>query len=542
MNKQICLIIMLFVCRICNAQTPVWEWAHSGNGNNFEKGNSICSDNSGNVYVTGFFSSPSITFDSITLINSGTWNAFIAKYDSTGAILWAKSPISSYSEGKGIATDAYGNVYVTGLFANDSIIFDSITLHNNGYYDLFLAKFDSQGNAIWARGVGGQRIDRANSVCTDVNGNVLVTGYFISDSLVFDSTILHHADTIGGDIFIAKYDSSGNSLWAKSYAVIGHELGTAITTDLAGNIYMTGMFGSDIVFGTDTLQSVGSSIDIFIAKYDTFGNEQWARSAGCPYQDACNGIATDLNGNVFITGFFYVTSISFGNIVLNNSGGYDVFVAKMDSSGNFLWAKSSVGGQQEEGHGICTDVFGNVYVTGFYASSSVSFGSITLSLSNNPQLFLVKYDANGNVMWAFAEGGNNNDFSNAICLDLNGDIFITGSYQSDSISFGLTTLYPMGAYDVFVAKSGGVALGLQNYDYDMAINIFPNPFNEQIEIKSKSNEPSEVIFYDITSRKLLQQKFTNSVSLNTEQLEKGIYIYEVRCGSSACKKGKLVKD
>jgi hypothetical protein len=543
MNKLSCLIISLLTYSVCESQTLGWEWAYSGNGNDFEKGSSICSDNSGNVYVTGFFSGPTITFGSITLVNSGNWNAFIVKYDSTGTVLWAKSPTGYHSEGKGISTDDNGNVFVTGSYWNDSISFDAITLSNSGSHDIFLAKFDAEGNVIWARCAGGQRVEQANSVCTDGDGNVAITGFFESDSLVFDSQVVYHnIDTIHGDIFIAKYNSEGNSLWAKSARGAGLDIGTAITSDQAGNIYATGTFASSsVAFESDTLIMTGGN-DVFVIKYDPTGNEQWVISAGGSSYAVCYSIITDLPGNVFITGYFYVPFMSFGNLLLTNSTGFDVFVVKIDAAGNFVWAKSSVGGQQAEGHGVCTDMQGNVYVTGFYAFSTVSFDSITLSLASDSELFLVKYDTDGNVIWGFAEGGNSSDFSEAVCKDLNGDIIITGSFYSDSISFGTSTLHPIGKYDMFIAKTGSIFSGLSNQNFDNSIHLFPNPFSDKINITAKGSEPVEINLFDVTSRKMLHQSFTKSTLISTEQLARGIYLYEVRNKDRVIKKGKVVRE
>ena len=199
------------------AQAPDWAWAKSAGGNNTNVEQRIATDANGNVLVTGVFNSPTITFGTVTLT---TGSFFIVKYDASGNVLWAKSAgEQSQCYSRSIATDANGNVLVIGHFTSPTITFGTTTLINtNAFSDIFIVKYDANGNVLWAKSASGKTQDTGIGITTDANGNILVTGGFTSSTITFGITTLSNADTSlgGADIFIVKYDTNGNVLWAKS--------------------------------------------------------------------------------------------------------------------------------------------------------------------------------------------------------------------------------------------------------------------------------------------------------------------------------------
>jgi len=334
--KLLIFSLVLFVT--ANAQSQSFLWAKAAGGTNNDEGNSIATDVNGNVYVTGRFQSPSITFGTTTLTKVGTFDFFIVKYDAGGNVLWAKGAGGTKDDvGQSIATDANGNVFVTGYFYSPSITFGTITLMNSSIADdIFVVKYDASGNVLWAKSEGGTGYDDGKSIATDANGNVFVTGYFYSLSITFGTTTLMNVGTSIGslNIFVVKYDSIGNALWAKGAGENDAEIANGITTDANGNAYVTGTFNSSsISFGTNTLTKTGSTYysDIFVVKYDSIGNALWAKGVGGTDSETGFGIATDANGNVFVTGYFYSPSITFGTTTLTNTGG-SLFVTKLGGS------------------------------------------------------------------------------------------------------------------------------------------------------------------------------------------------------------------
>jgi hypothetical protein len=236
---------------------------------------------------------------------------------------------------------------------------------------------------LWARSAGGMGDDRGRSVCTDASGNVYVTGYFYSQSISFGSFTLNNANSTNYDLFIVKYDASGIPLWAQRAGGTSSEYAYGITTDAGGNVLLTGSFNSSsITFGSTVLTNTSANDDIFLVKYDPSGNVLWAKKAGSSSSDIAQSVASDTAGNVVITGSFNSASIVFGTDTLTNSGGRDVFVMKYDAFGNELWATSAGGTADDYGYDVSADNNGNIMVGGSFKGLSALFDTISLSNSS----------------------------------------------------------------------------------------------------------------------------------------------------------------
>jgi len=286
--KKIITIAILAIAMNAVAQVPAWQWAKKEGGLNSDMGNSIAMDASGNTYVLGSSASLNITFDSIVLTNpsgSGAIDMFIVKYNISRKVAWVKSV--DCASGTNIAVDAAGNCYITGQFSCSVITFGSVSLTNSAGLsaDMFIVKYDTNGNVVWAKSAGGVGINGTNTTCVgvdiavDANENPYVTGYFYGPDIIFGSDTLINVAGIGNDMFIVKYDASGTVVWAKSAGGSTYDLGNCIVTDINGNNYVGGNFYGTITFGSTTLTSAGDS-DAFIVKYDASGTALWAKSIG----------------------------------------------------------------------------------------------------------------------------------------------------------------------------------------------------------------------------------------------------------------------
>jgi len=522
------------------AQVPNWLWAESAGGKNDDYGKAVCTDASGNVYVTGYFSSDSITFGSIILTNpDSTSHLFVVKYDDAGNVLWAKrAGGTNQNGGDGICIDATGNVYVTGYFYTSITLGNTtLTTQNIVAVGIFIVKYDSSGNVLWAKGAGGKDGDWSNSISTDANANLYITGRFNSDSLTIGSTTLvNKSIQIYDDMFVAKYDSSGNAIWAKSAGGTMSDLAYGISADANGNAFVTGVFQSDtLIFGNDTLMNAGSGyFDFFITKYDSTGNVLWAKRAGEANSDEGLSVAADDSGNAFVTGYFVSSTITFGSITLTNGGGScslgcpDFFIAKYDSSGNVIWAKKAGGSNIGDGVSIVTDAMGNAYVTGFFGSPFIVFGNDTLT---RPGIFVAKYDASGNAIWAQSAGGRHDyEWSSGICIGSGSSVYITGAFQIDSLSFGSTTLINSTGFtgydDFFLAKLSG-SVGIKEISLSSRFIIFPNPAFSQVFLQTDlplhhASLTMENVFGQ-TMRQITLNGTENSIMLQWDNLPSGIY-------------------
>jgi hypothetical protein len=288
---------------------------------------------------------------------------FIAKYASSGALVWAKrAGGASFDRGNGIATDGAGNGYVTGLFSDTATFgtgdLNQTTITSAGSDDIFVAKYDSSGALVWTKTAGGSGGDVGSGIAADGAGNSYVTGFF-NGPATFGAGEPSQTTLTGTGTFIAKYDATGTLVWAKQAA--GNH-GRGIATDGTGYSYVTGELAGDI----------------FVAKYDPDGALVWSKRAGGTGGDRGDGIATDGAGNSYVTGLLAGTG-TFGagevnQITLTSAGGADIFVAKYDPNGTLVWAKRAGASVSDLGHGVATDGAGNAYVTGLF-QHTVTFGA-----------------------------------------------------------------------------------------------------------------------------------------------------------------------
>ncbi|MCB0533195.1 MAG: SBBP repeat-containing protein, partial [Saprospiraceae bacterium] len=350
--------------------------------------------------------------------------------------------------GQGIAGDAAGNIYVTGLL-NGTISFGSQTLTASGVEDVFIVKYDPSGDILWAASGGGPASDIGFGIATDASGNVYVTGGFTGSASFGSHTV--NASGGGVDVFIAKYDATGNVLWVVSGGGLDTDFGSDIAADASGNVYVTGEFQGTAGFGSQTLTSAGD-VDAFVVKYDASGNVLWARSGGAGNFDTGNGIAADAAGNVYVTGYFRGNA-GFDSQTVSSVGNSDVFVAKYDASGNVLWVVGLGGTNADAGNGITTDAAGNAYVIGDFRGTA-GFGSQTLTSSGNVDVFIAKFDASGNVLWANSGGGPNQDNGQSIVAVATGTVCGAGSFEGTA-TFGSQTLTSTGFSDMFVVQYNG---------------------------------------------------------------------------------------
>ncbi len=511
------LIICLALSFNTKAQAPGWAWAANGGGTQDEEGKSITTDLNGNVFVTGFYRSRTIKFGNFTLTNVDTSGAtddvFLVKYDSTGLVKWAKSFGGKYDdEGTSINTDYNGNVYLTGNFTSLTMKVGYINLTNTNTdslsltYDGFTAKFNSLGNVQWAKSFGNLGDENINGVSVDLSGNIYITGNYSSDTVYFDTSKVISDGT--ANIFIAKLNLFGDVLWAKYAGGNKDDKSMAIATDSVGNIAITGyFFSSTITFGSTLLQKrdttgspvTGYSNDIFIAKYNPNGGVMWARSAGGSnlYVDdiSSNAIAMNTKGDVYITGYFRYDSLYFGHVML--TGTYqtrDIFIAKYTTVGNMAWAKQAGRGLDDEGRGIAVDKSDNIYVAGYYSADTIVFDTVTLSAQTmDAEMYVVKLNPSGNVIWAKSAGGTSGDFCNSITAFNIDKVYITGQYYSSTISFDGFTVTNQGTGDVFVARLYPLMDGVEQYSrVDNNLIIYPNPSVQFATISYSLKTPASI--------------------------------------------------
>ncbi len=543
------------------AQAPNWQWAKSIGGIDLDGGISIVADASGNVYSTGTFIGTS-DFDPgpgiFNLSSIGSLDFFISKLDSSGNFLWAKSigGIGATIESYSIAIDANGNVYLTGAlygtadFDPDTGIFN---LTSAASHDIFISKYDSWGNFVWAKVIGGTEMDYGNAIAVDAANNVYATGVF-KGTVDFDpdSLINFNLTSAGNfDIFISKLDSSGNFVWAKTIGGTDDDEGRSITIDSYDNVYTTGTFNGTSDFNPNSSGSYnltsGGYEDVFISKLNSMGNFIWARAFSGTYPEIGWSLAVDGSGNVYTTGGFYGTtdfdpdSTANYNLTSFLIGYWDIFIAKLDSSGNFVWAKRMGGTEDDLGISIAIDASGNVYTLGRF-DGTVDFnpgpGTYNLTSVGTADIFISKLNNSGNFVWAKAFGGTGWDIGKSISLDANNNIYVTGWFTSSAIYFDLfsltnTDITSPYTSDMFIAKLGAINTGIEYLINNDNVSVYPNPSTSHFTISLPSNnKKTEVTITDITGKIIYTTTITNSekIEVNTKDFSAGVYLVQIQIG------------
>lgn len=495
-NLILLFALISFFClsgKISNAQTPDWIWAVSAGGITNDAARSIALDDSGNVYMAGYFNSPSITFGLTTLTNAGNYDIFLTKYDSNSNIIWAKSAGGTNSDmAYSVAVDDSGNAYVSGHFKSQTIIFGSDTLTNtgSGYYDIFIAKYDANGNVQWAKNIGGTVDDEAYSVALDTSGNVYIAGGFSSQYLTIDTITLTNTVSNGSyDVFLAKFNPGGNVLWARNAIGNSTDKAYSIAVDVSQNIFVAGNYQTTITFDTITLP-YGGNYNIFLAKYNANGDVLWAKSAGGTGYEKATTVAVDASGNVIVAGYFRSMTIIFGSDTLANTDNTgltdDLFLAKYDINGNVLWVKSAGGTDDDWANSVTVDAFGNIYLAGFFSSPSIDFGVCTLTNNgSNKDILIAKYNNIGNVQWAKSAVGTSVGAEEAfsVAIDTSRSAYVAGYFYGTTLTFGSTTLTLVNMNDVFLAKlDSDIVTGIHELCNSCNFSLFPNPCTGNINI------------------------------------------------------------
>jgi len=285
----------------------------------YDYGQAIAADASGNVHVTGNHAGP-IDFGGGPLPGNG---AFMASFTATGAHRWSKALDGlGGSYGGGIAADAGGNVHVVGHFSG-SLDLGGGPLTSNGPADAFVASYTSTGAHRWSKALSGPGGEYGFGVATDTAGNVHVTGYF-AGSLDLGSGTMTSVDT---DAFVVSYTSTGAHRWSKAFGSSGYDYGRAITVDAADNVHVTGSYQSSIDLGGGAVPGKGAE-DVFIVSFGSTGTYRWGRGHGGPGNDQGLAVAIDSSGRVYVTGHFF-DALELGGGPMSGSGGYDVFLLQL---------------------------------------------------------------------------------------------------------------------------------------------------------------------------------------------------------------------
>jgi hypothetical protein len=438
--KKVSLIFLIFTL-IFVLQSSVFaqtfEWARKGASNVFATGSAMTIDGQGNSYVTGTFLGK-ITFGEIELNSQGGRDIYLVKYDKEGQVIWAQRAGGQADDfANSVALDKDGNCYIAGAFAG-KMIFAGDTISAKGQHDILIAKFSSKGQPLWCKSGGGYYEDHAMTISLDKFGNSYVAGFF-KDTLWFGSgKMLVGKGMATYNMFLAKFDSKGNVVWAKPIAGSNYTSpneGHAMASDVGGMTTIASYYQGDAVFDGTTLSSKGAYA-FFIARYNADGKMLWVRSSNGDRSSVVGkALAVDKKGNCYATGTFTMTTAFDTTTLTSRNLGYpDMFLAKYNSSGELQWVRQTSGFGSKSPFDAAVDAEGNPYVFGTFRDTAI-FGKISLSGIGTENIFLIKYNQSGEPQWAKQVGREGILFGKAMRIDKDGDVFMTGNF-TDTAEFG----------------------------------------------------------------------------------------------------------
>ncbi len=507
----------------------------------------MTADTFGNIYMTGEFTG-TVEFGNITLTSTSTGSSdvFVVKINASGTVLWAEKFGGGLQDfGKAITVDDAGNVYTTGLFSGTAT-FGSLTLiGESGSQNIFVVKQNSIGQVLWAEKffgsfIGGTPQFQSTGITVDSESNLYTTGYFSDGygggtATFGDITLNFISEATAGsgtDIFVVKQNASGQVLWAKNFGANNSAnagvIARHITTDISDNIYITGNFLGTVEFETTALTYLSGTGSVFILKMNTSGEVLWAELFG---EEGTNFSSMGFGITIDTIGNVYVT----GNFRGEMTVGADTITPIGNYNNMFLLKTDSFGeglwakgfGDDIIGKDVSTDDLGNVYTTGYFYGT-VDFDDITLTSNGLSDIFVLKMDNSGVVQWADQFGSATSQSGYHIALGLGENIYISGLF-SGMVDFGSTTLTATGTNNIFLAKIAMDGNLVIQQNQSGQYKLYPNPVKNILNIEMSSPNPQTTVkIYNLLGQKIMDFGAINDIeSLDLSELTTGTYLLKI---------------
>jgi hypothetical protein len=409
----------------------------------------VAVDKDEHIYIAGSFNG-TIAFDPTQPVSAeGSSNIYLAKLNKNGDAIWSKGFTGYELYPAGVATDPQGNVVLAGTFSG-SLTFGSTTHQTTERvrYAAFATMFSPDGDVLWTEMYENEQDEtRVTRPVTDSTGAVILFGHGYCGQ---------NCGEPNERLWLRKYSSDGSIVWFKNFPYSGsiaERAAAAVTTDAMDNIIITGSFGGPYGepttnFGSGTLTTQGGS-DAFIAKLTPAGGLVWQQSFGDAGDQGGRSVAADSNGNIVFMGT-YDGSMRFGTTVIRSEGMTDIFIAKLKSNASSDWAKSFGGPEAEIEPQVVVDSSGSIALTA-EIKESVDFGGGMLPAAGGIDLPLVKLAPDGAHVWSKTFGDSVDQHARALTTTQEREILLVGDVEG-SIDVGTGQLFSAGGLDILVAQ------------------------------------------------------------------------------------------
>lgn len=477
--KHILTLLVLFTTSIFfPVFTQTWTKVQHWGGTGTEICTGLVATADGGMALAGSFEKQ-IQFENYILNAVGEEDVFICKFDPNGEVAWAKRAGSRLEdEITEIAADANNNLVIVGSYWLEGD-FDTITLSaGDNPKSIFVAKYNANGQALWAKTLNGTGLKGVEDVVVDSENNILLTGYFEKNLQIADTSLSASGIT---DLFLAKFSSDGQLLWAVRQGKKGDTRGTALGLTASGDAIVAGFYNDSTNIADTILTSGTLDQEAFVARFDKNGVPLWAKKAGGVFDSDVTGLVLDEQGNIYIVGYFIgVMRLNSNLSIQSSSGNSDFFLLKYQADGTPLAARAFGGRLLEQ----ALDVhFQNniLLVSGFY-QGDIALDGLSLSTGNSLSGFVAGFDLNLQAKWLKNLASDAFLYAAQVMTDAAGNMVVSGSFTGKATFDELQLL--ANDFDVFVAKAHFFSTSIKEKRESPLFQVFPNPTQGQLFIQT----------------------------------------------------------
>lgn len=505
------------------ALLPEFSWADNGGNGSFSEGNvNISSTGDGYIYMSGDFEG-NAKFGPVTFNSNGGKDVFFAKMSEAGEMLWVKTFGGTEDEFvTGIETDDESNIIISGAFYGTTNI-GTETFVSAGSQDLFIAKFNSDGDFIWANNLSSGMTAYLKAMDVDSNGNIFITGKFY-DALMAGTSAIYSRG--GSDFYIAMYDPDGNLQWLEQGGSTGTDDAISIASGNGGDLYVTGSFYEQTQLG-DSLFFTSHPTGVFLAKYNTNSGFEWAGIIDGTNLSAESRVTVSADNGIYMAGNFS-EEVTFGSqTFVAGEFNLDIYITRYTTDGNLEWARHGGSNASDDVVAIATDQNNNLYLAGHYLLD-INFGNVNLTYTlccGSSEIYIVKFDNKGTAEWGKQVSGVRARINDIEHLS-SGKLGFAGLFQQevalDSLNLEATTENN----DYFGVLEMENITHVDQIAYYNSVLIYPNPASGEVFLKPETATSGlTAVFYDNTGR-LVKEVFLpgpSDIKIDISGLAPGLY-------------------
>lgn len=440
-------------------------------GSNTEEGLAVALLADGSVVTTGRFAGFASFGDWPSWVSLSSWggdDVFVCRYDAAGTLAWVHrgGGAAGGDLGKAVGGRADGSVLVAGYFNGLASFGENgaaTTLASSGQRDVFFASYSAAGDLQWGQRAGGVLHDEACGLAVLPDGGFVATGVFRAEGRFGApaTTLVTTGPLTASDAFVVRYDTAGALVWARGFGGTADDRGAAVAVLPDGASVTVGEFRGSMTAGSIGPTTSAGAGDAFVVCHDAAGDVQWLRRGGGVGADDARGVATFADGSSVVVGAFRDLATFDGGaapVSVQSAGGSDLFVASYDATGNLRWLRSAGGTADDAGQSVAPLADGGCVVGGYF-HDSITFalpqGPVTLQATGQRDVFVVRFDAQGSIVWAHRGGGSGSDTVHGVATAADGGFAMTGAFAGIAefgAWMGTRILVSTGASDVFVTR------------------------------------------------------------------------------------------